>query len=132
MGDFTKHLLGGNGAKAVPIGSTHYEMAEVSFYLDRTPKEILGQVVQGIVTQLQQAGQYEQANAMIKNPQPFYGNPGALAVFMACSLELEKRDKRIAKLEQALGEIAERLSSDDSFLGAVLSEALGGLQSEAP
>jgi hypothetical protein len=107
-------------------------MAEVSFYLDRTPKEILGQVVQGIVTQLQQAGQYEQANAMIKNPQPFYGNPGALAVFMACSLELEKRDKRIAKLEQALGEIAERLSGDDSFLGAVLSEALGDLQGEAP
>lgn len=115
MGDFTDYLTKGgkNGAagKAIPIGSTHYEMAGVSFYLQSTPKEILSQLVQAMIQQLAQQGQHEAANQMLQNPQPFYGSPQAMAVFMAASVELEKRDERIEKLETAVAGLADVLRS---------------------
>jgi len=113
MGDFTDKIMGKNGStgKAIPIGSKHYEMAGISFYLNQSPKDMLGQLVQAMVQQLAQQGDHGAANQMLKNPQPFYGSPHALAVFMAASVELEKRDERIAKLEGALTALADVLRS---------------------
>jgi len=79
MGNFTDDLF--SAAKKpgnVPIGSTRYSMAEVSFFLKQTPKELLGGVVAGFIQQMEKAGQYGQAKEMHANPQPFYGNPQCL------------------------------------------------------
>jgi len=124
MGNFTDDLF--SAAKKpgnVQIGSTRYSMAEVSFFLKQTPKELLGGVVAGFIQQMEKAGQYGQAKEMHANPQPFYGNPQCLAVFMAASIELDKRDKRIAKLEGLLGELADDLADDDSRVGTLLRHA---------
>ncbi len=104
-GDFSEYVkkaaAKGNGqTKAIPIGSTRYSMAEISFYLSQGPKDVLSAVCQGLVQALQQQGDYAGAQSMIKNPQPFYGNPQAMAVFMAASMEIEKANARIEKLEE--------------------------------
>lgn len=125
MGNFTDDLVaaGKKGGGAVEIGATRYSMAEVSFFLKQTPKELLGTVVAGMIQQMEKAGQYGAAKQMHENPQPFYGNPQCLAVFMAASIELDKRDKRIAKLEGLLGELADDLGDDDSRVGTLLRHA---------
>jgi hypothetical protein len=111
-GDFTDKLMGGNGQKSVvPIGSKHYEMAGIGFYMNQEPKEILGAVVRSIVQQLQQAGEYGAAKQMLDNPQPFYGQPAALAVFMATVQELEQRDARIAELEKKVEQLLKETDS---------------------
>lgn len=130
MGEFTDKLMQGNGAKGkgVPVvGSVHYEMAGVGFYMNQTPKQVLTGVVQTVVNQLQRSGDFEQARKMAENPQPFYGQPAALAVFMACFEELEKRDKRIDKLTDAISGLADVLSCDESLKPQV-DAVLAGLK----
>lgn len=112
MGNFTDDLFAAAKQPGnVQVGSTRYSMAEVSFFLTQTPKELLGGVVAGFIQQMEKAGQYGPAKEMHANPQPFYGNPQCLAVFMACSIELDKRDERIEKLERAVTGLADVLRS---------------------
>ena len=112
MGNFTDALFAAAKQPGnVQVGSTRYSMAEVSFFLKQTPKELLGGVVAGFIQQMEKSGQYGPAKEMHANPQPFYGNPQCLAVFMAASIELDKRDARIAKLEGALTGLADVLRS---------------------
>jgi hypothetical protein len=76
---------------------------------------------------------------MLKNPQPFYGNPHALAVFMAASVELEKRDQRIEALETAVAGLAGAFTEADGMdpeawyrqvMRPATQEALGLLKRE--
>ena len=139
MGNFTDDLFANATKGSVPIGATRYSMAEVSFLLNQTPKELLGGVVAGFIQQMESAGQYGPAKEMHANPQPFYGNPQCLAVFMAASIELDKRDARIAKLEGAVSALADVLrnvareqgasgQSNETFIPAIDAAvaALGG------
>ena len=128
MGNFTDDLFAGATKGTVPIGATRYSMAEVSFLLNQTPKELLSGVVAGFIQQMEKAGQYGPAKEMHANPQPFYGNPQCLAVFMACSIELDKRDERIAKLERAVTDLAEVVRDIDPVtLGGAVDGALASL-----
>lgn len=88
------------------IGSRHYQMAGLSFFINRTPKDVIQEWLLGAIQQLQQSGNFKVAKELTQNPQPFYGQPHAMAVFMAASAELEKSNARIAKLEAALLGIA--------------------------
>jgi hypothetical protein len=124
MGDFTDKIIGGNGAKGanIPVvGSKHYEMAGIGFYMNQTPKAILAALVQNVVNQLSQAGHFEEAKKMADNPQPFGAEPAAMAVFMACFEELEKRDERIAELEQKVSAMRDDLSELQGAVDADLS-----------
>lgn len=113
MGDFTDKLAGKNGGagKAVPtVGTKHYEMAGIGFYMNQTPKGTLSALVQNVINQLQQAGRFGEAQKMADNPQPFGAEPAAMAVFMACCVELEKRDERIDKLEKELSDLRDAIA----------------------
>lgn len=102
MTDDTKSVLSGNGGRkaAIPVGSKHYEMEGVAFYLNHTPKEVLGSWVNMMISQLEQSGNFQAARQMRENPQPFAGNQPALAVFMAAAAEIEKLKRRIEALEK--------------------------------
>jgi len=134
MGDFSEYVkksaAKGNGQpKAIQIGSTHYNLAEISFYMNQTPKEILTAVCQNIVQVLQQQGDYAGAQAMIKNPQPFAGSPQAMAVFMAASLEIEKANDRIETLTSIVRELAG--AANLSTIARLKLDALGVEESDA-
>ena len=130
MGDFTNDLFAAAKKPGnVQVGATRYSMAEVSFFLKQTPKELLGGVVAGFIQQMEKAGQYGPAKEMHANPQPFYGNPQCLAVFMAASIELDKRDERIEKLENALTDLAEVVREIDPVtLGGAVDGVLASLR----
>jgi len=130
MGDFTNDLFAAAKKPGnVQVGATRYSMAEVSFFLKQTPKELLGGVVAGFIQQMEKAGQYGPAKEMHANPQPFYGNPQCLAVFMAASIELDKRDERIEKLENALTDLAEVVREIDPVtLGGAVDGVLNSLR----
>lgn len=104
MGDFTKKLI-----NAVPVGHRRYELGGVSFFLNLTGKEVLAQVVSATVKALQESGNFEAARQMTENPQPFFNNPGALAVFMLTVEALEDRDRQIAELRARVDELAKRI-----------------------
>ncbi len=91
--------------------------------------------------QLQQTGQFAEAQQMAKNPQPFFGNPHAMAVFMAAAVEVKKSNARIEKLEKALAGIvgaiteSEGMDPDSWFedcLRPACSEALAAVQESPP
>jgi hypothetical protein len=105
-------------------------MAGLSFTINRAPKDVIQEWLIAAIRSLQESGQFELARKLSDNPQPFFQQPHAMAVFMAASAELEKANDRIAKLERALAEIAERLAGDESFLGTVLAEALCDVREE--
>jgi hypothetical protein len=127
VGDFTKNLLkGGNDrtARSVPVGSHHYDMGGISFYLDQTPKEVLGGLLRKVIQQMQDSGQFEQARKMIENPQPFTGQPVAMAVFMAACLELEQKQEQIDALRDALARLGDIVIGMDEGLKVEVDAAL--------
>jgi len=87
------------------IGSRHYHMDGLSFYINRTPKDVIQEWLLAAIKQLQESGNFGLAKELTANPQPFYGQPHAMAVFMAASAELDKSNARIDALEQALAVI---------------------------
>ena len=90
----------------VPLIGTHrYEMAGLSFFLNRTPLDVIREWLTQAIKALQDSGNFQVANELTKNPQPFYGQPHAMAVFMAASVELAQANRRIAALEEALAVI---------------------------
>ncbi len=141
MGEFTDNLTNAKGKAIPPIGSTHYQLGDVSFYVNRGPKDLLQEAMNAVQQQLQQTGQFAEAQQMAKNPQPFFGNPHAMAVFMAAAVEVKKSNARIEKLEKALAGIvgaiteSEGMDPDSWFedcLRPACSEALAAVQESPP
>ncbi len=93
------------------IGTRRYAMAGLSFAINRTPKDVIQEWLFAAIKQLQESGQFDLANKLSQNPQPFFQQPHAMAVFMAASVELDKANARIDKLEGALTGLADVLRS---------------------
>lgn len=100
------------------IGSHRYEMAGLSFFINRTPKDVIQEWLMQAIKALQDQGQFDLANKLTRSPQPFFNQPHAMAVFMAASMELEIANGRIAALEKAVAGIAGAILECDSGVSA--------------
>jgi len=98
---------------AIPIGSHRYEMAGLSFFINRTPKDVIQEWLMQAIKALQDQGQFDLANKLTRSPQPFFNQPHAMAVFMAASIELEIANSRIDALEKALTTIGTAFADVD-------------------
>lgn len=111
-GDFMDKLVKQTKNKSIPNpAAREYSMADITFRAASTPAQVLSVVMNQHIQALESGGNFEMARKLREQPQPWMNAPEAMAVFMAASDELKKRDvliddliARIERLEEKLGD----------------------------